>query len=181
MQKSVHLSDELTSQTPAQIIKTTLYVNQTSLQNNHQLPWWQLQPRHHQYIWCFLSPAIIVNSCRLGWLLGCLVWVNLRSVWSGGLTFDLPGGWVALWVVWWVNLLAVGKWVAFRVVSWVGWLAVYRVWGLTCTLSGVWFMSGLICRQSGGLVGEHKYSLVGELTCTLPGGWVALWMVQWVN
>ena len=148
MQKSVHLSDELTSQTPAQIIKTTLHLNQTSLQSNHQLPWWQLQPQHHQYIWCLLSPAIIVNSCRLGWLLGCLVWVNLRSVW------------------------------------WVGWLLLFLVVGLHCEWSVgwtclhiVWFMSGLICRQSGGLVGEHKYSLVGELTCTLPGGWV----VQWVN
>ena len=48
---------------------------------------------------------------------------------------------------------------------------------LTCTLSGRLFMSGLICGQSGGLVDELKYSLVGGLTCALPGWWVALWVV----
>ena len=52
---------------------------------------------------------------------------------------------------------------------------------LTCTLSGRLFMCGLIFGQSGGLVDELKYSLVGGLTCALPGGWVALWVVWWMN
>ena len=168
MQTSVHMSNELTSQTPAQIPLTTLCFNQTSLQNHPQLPLWQLHLQHHQYdIFSHQQslslPADWVDlwAAGVGELAGCLVgwltcgffelwvgwWVNLQKVWwvgwlllylVGGLPCEWSGGWTCLWF---------GKWVDLRAVWWVGWLAVYLVWRLTCTLSCWWFMSGFICRQ----------------------------------